>query len=196
MARKTIDRRVARTRAMLHEALLSLIAEKRYETITVEEICERANTGRSTFYAHYTGKDDLMRSGFKTLREAILGQHDAVSARPHHKNLGLGFSLAMFEHARDHAHLHRALVGNRGGTIALDAVRQVLCDVVRAEFAVAARRASKDGLPRELVVQFVVGAYMAVVTWWLEAGAKLSPSQIDAMFQRLVTNGIPHLAAS
>src|SRR5262245_14334642 len=81
MATTTIDRRVARTRAMLHEALLSLIAEKRYETITVEEICERANTARSTFYAHYTDKDDLMRSGFKTLRKTILGRHNAISAR-------------------------------------------------------------------------------------------------------------------
>ena len=196
MATTTIDRRVARTRAMLHEALLSLIAEKRYETITVEEICERANTARSTFYAHYTDKDDLMRCGFKTLRETILGRHNAVSARGHPENPGVAFSLAMFEHARDHAHLHRTLVGSRGGSIALDSVRRVLCEVVRAEFAAHGRRFSKDGLPREGVVQFVVGACMAVVTWWLEGGAKLSPSQIDAMFQRLVTKGIPHLGGS
>src|SRR5262245_43898475 len=104
MAKKTIDRRVARTRALLHEALLSLIAEKRYETITVEEICARVNTGRSTFYAHYTGKDDLMRSGFKQLRAAI--QEKTGTAPGAFQDRGLAFSLAMFEHVRDHAHLH------------------------------------------------------------------------------------------
>src|SRR5262245_45123225 len=57
-----IDRRVARTRAMLHQALLALIMEKGYEAISVADICERADVGRSTFYAHFTGKDDLKRS--------------------------------------------------------------------------------------------------------------------------------------
>ena len=72
-AKKPIDRRVARTRGMLHEALLSLIIEKGYEAVSVEDICERANVGRSTFYAHFTGKDDLKRSGLGHLRQATPG---------------------------------------------------------------------------------------------------------------------------
>ena len=66
-----IDRRVARTRAMLHQALLSLILQKGYEATTVEDICEAANVGRSTFYAHYTSKDDLKRSGLESLRRLL-----------------------------------------------------------------------------------------------------------------------------
>ena len=62
MAETTIDRRVAGTRAALHDALLKLVVEKAYEAITVEDICRRADVGRSSFYAHYTGKDDLMRA--------------------------------------------------------------------------------------------------------------------------------------
>jgi hypothetical protein len=46
------------------------------------------------------------------------------------------------------------------------------------------------GIPREFVVQYVVGAFMAVMTWWLDAGAKLSPQRIDAMFRRLAIEGI------
>jgi hypothetical protein len=49
---------------------------------------------------------------------------------------------------------------------------------------------AKSAMPRELVVQYVVGAYMAVVTWWLDGGAKLAPEKVDAMFQRLATEGI------
>jgi len=61
MTKKPIDRRVARTRAMLEQALVSLVPKKGYEAITIEDICDAANIGRSTFYGHYTGKDDLMR---------------------------------------------------------------------------------------------------------------------------------------
>ncbi|MCV9960322.1 TetR family transcriptional regulator C-terminal domain-containing protein [Pararhizobium sp. BT-229] len=46
-----------------------------------------------------------------------------------------------------------------------------------------------DAIPRELVVQYVVGAHMAVLTWWLDGGMKLPPDQIDAMFRQLVSEG-------
>src|SRR4051812_31721986 len=55
----TMDRRVARTRALLQDALIALIPELGYAAITVEDICEKADVGRSTFYTHYAGKDDL-----------------------------------------------------------------------------------------------------------------------------------------
>ena len=63
-----IDRRVARTRRTLHEALIRLIMRKGYDALTVQEIIDEADIGRATFYAHYRGKDDLLRGGFERLR--------------------------------------------------------------------------------------------------------------------------------
>jgi AcrR family transcriptional regulator len=60
-----VDRRVQRTRALLRDALMSLIAEKGYRAITVQNIIDRANLGRSTFYAHYQDKEDLLLSGME-----------------------------------------------------------------------------------------------------------------------------------
>ena len=101
----------------------------------------------------------------------------------------LSFSLTMFEHARDHKDLYRALVGGRGGSVALSTIRRILSGLVRDELAATAGKSvgkiPMDAVPRELEVQFVVGAYMAVLTWWLDGGAKLPPQQIDAMFRRL-----------
>lgn len=189
VAKRSIDRRVARTRGALHQALLSLILEKGYEAISVEDICERANIGRSTFYAHFTSKDDLKRSGLGHLRRELLEQHRSASASMPDGARLLGFSLPMFEHARDHAHLYRALVGSKGGAIALETIRETLCDFVRGELATTA---VKDGTsaPRELVVQHIVGAYMAVLTWWLDGGAKLLPQRVDEFFQQLMSEGI------
>ncbi len=191
MAKKPIDRRVARTRAMLQKAHISLILEKGYEAITVEDICEEANVGRSTFYAHYTSKDDLRRSGLENLRRLLVDRQKNALAMPGDiRHRSLGFSLAMFEHARDHIDLYRALVGGRGGAIALGTIRQILSDLVRNELAATVDKKSADVLPREFAVQYVVGAFMAVMTWWLDGGAKLPPQRIDAMFRRLATEGI------
>jgi AcrR family transcriptional regulator len=187
-----VDRRVSRTRVLLHNALLSLLSEKSYETITVEEICERANVGRSTFYAHYTGKDDLKRSGIDDHLRKLLAEHQRESLKRSGEpsDDGFGFSLAMFEHARDHRDLYRALAGGRGGAIALGTIRQVLSDAVREELRSAASRAHWHGRQLDVAVQFVVGGYMAVLTWWLDRGAKLPPDEVDALFRTLATKGV------
>jgi len=191
MAKKPIDRRVARTRAMLQQAHISLILKKGYEAITVDDICDAANVGRSTFYAHYTSKDDLRRSGLEHLRRLLVErQKEALARAGDIRERSLGFSLTMFEHARDHLDLYRALVGGRGGAIALGTIRQILSDLVRNELAAAATKKSADAIPRELVVQYVVGAFMAVMTWWLDGGAKLPPQRIDAVFRHLAIEGI------
>lgn len=191
LARDPIDRRIPRTRAMLQHALISLILKKDYEAITIQDICDAANVGRSTFYAHYTSKDDLKRSGLEHLRKELVDrQRDALATPGNIRDRSLGFSLSMFEHARDHKDLYRALVGDRGGTVALGSIRQILSHLVRNELAATVDKNSADVIPRELAVQYVVGAYMAVLTWWLDGGAKLPPQRIDAMFRRLATEGI------
>jgi AcrR family transcriptional regulator len=190
-ANHAIDRRIPRTRGTLQHALTSLILKKGYEAITIQDICDEANVGRSTFYAHYTSKDDLKRSGFEHLRKELVDRQTDARATPGDiRDRSLGFSLTMFEHARDHIDLYRALVGGRGGTVSLGQIRKILSDLVRNEFAATIDKNSADVIPRELVVQHVVGAYMAVLTWWLDGGAKLPPKRIDAMFRRLATEGI------
>src|SRR3981189_3348046 len=115
-SKAVIDRRIPRTRAMLQHALTSLILKKGYEAITIQDICDEANVGRSTFYAHYTSKDDLKRKGFEHLRKELVDrQREAQAASGEIKDRSLSFSLTMFEHARDHIDLYRARVAAPGG---------------------------------------------------------------------------------
>src|SRR5258708_26437058 len=132
MAKNAIDRRICRTRAMLQHALNSLILKKRYEAITVQDICDAANVGRSTFYAHYTSKDDLKRKGFEKLRKLLVDrQREALATAADRLDRSFGFPLAMFEHARDHVDHYRALVGGRGGALSLVRLSRIPFDFVR-----------------------------------------------------------------
>jgi len=76
-----MDRRAARTRRALHEALISLILRKGYDAVTIQEIIDEADVGRATFYAHYRGKEDLLRGGFEILRTELKAARDAASAK-------------------------------------------------------------------------------------------------------------------
>jgi len=169
-----IDRRVARTRAALHHVLLKLIIERGYDAISVQDICEAADIGRSTFYAHYTGKDDLKRSGLDHLKAALKGQGE-----------GLAFTRALFDHARDFLPHYRALKTGLGGSVSLEALRTVLFELVAEALPPGGTRFERD-----LRVRFVAGALISVLTGYLDGGAVEPPEAVDAQFHELMNGGI------
>ncbi len=176
-----IDRRAARTRTALHKALLSLVERKGYEEVSIRELTEEADVGRSTFYAHYTGKEDLLRSGFDNLRRELA---EAMEENP--GPTPFRFSRAMFEHAARHAETYLAMVGSRGSVIAIGEISRILSELVRRELPAGD---GNGGMPREVRVQFVVGTLVNLLTWWLERNPELTPADVNAMFRRLVLHG-------
>ncbi|TIR26369.1 MAG: TetR/AcrR family transcriptional regulator [Mesorhizobium sp.] len=188
---REIDRRSARTRKALHQALLELMLRKGYEALSVQDIIDEADVGRSTFYAHYTSKEDLLRSGFHMLREELTEAQSASHARAEaSRDDPLRFSAAMFEHAARYADHFRTMIGGRGGAVAENEIRLILSDMVRQELS----STLQDGtIPRDFVVQFVVGAFLTALNWWFERKPKLSPSEVDAMFRSLVLGGLAQM---
>jgi AcrR family transcriptional regulator len=185
---RTPDRRAARTRRVLHEAMISLILRKGYEAMTIQDIIDKADVGRSTFYAHFTGKEDLLRKGFETLRtELEVARQKAAAARDGHGNEELSFSLALFEHACAHTHIYRVIVGSRGAVVAANEIRRVLSELVRKDLCATTDR---GGVPRELLVRFVVGAFETVMMWLLERKPKTTPAEADKLFRSLTIGGI------
>jgi AcrR family transcriptional regulator len=184
---EVMDRRAARTRKALHAALMSLILRKGYDAITIQDIIDEADVGRSTFSAHYTGKEDLLRRGFATLRAELSdAQRTARSRAEGWPTEPFGFSLAMFEHASGYTDVYRALVGGRGGVVALSEIRRALAEIVTRDLGV------EDGatVPQEIRVEFIVGTFLTVLTWWLERRPELSPAEVDAIFRQLAISGI------
>src|SRR5579883_1946929 len=99
MAKKP-DRRVQRTQQLLEAALLSLIKEKEFDAISVQEIIDRANVGRATFYAHYDNKEDLLESGFDGLLETLREhQRAARTGRADGNERFFAFSRHLLTHA-------------------------------------------------------------------------------------------------
>ena len=92
-----VDRRIRRTQKSLHEALISLVLEKNYDSITVQEILDRADVGRSTFYAHFDGKDKLLLSGTHELRNTLNAalQRERSSAKTHEVITSAGLCLSV-----------------------------------------------------------------------------------------------------
>jgi len=187
----TMDRRALRTRSALHHALIRLILERDYDEISVSDITEAADVGRSTFYTHFTDKDDLLRKGTGRLRGLLFEQHETAAAGEVHPALRiLGFSRFMTVHLKEQHQLYRALMRGRAGPIIIGKIREFLSDLVRKELASIEDAAGQIAPAPEVAVQFVVGGYMSILTWWLDRGAREPAEEIERWFRDLALGGL------
>ena len=182
------DRRVQRTRASLHQALIALLLEQPYDSITVQQILDRANVGRSTFYTHFQDKDELLVHGVRGLQATLAAaQQRGRSPRGGAENI-IAFSRTMFEHAHEYRKVYHALVLTRVWPHLRQRIQNALTDLVRKECNAEMKRVRRPGskLPAELFVHYVGATFMTVLTWWIDHNSALSPAEIDQVFRALV----------
>ena len=185
------DRRVGRTRKLLEDALYDLIVEKGYDAVTVQDIIDRANIGRSTFYAHYTDKKQLLFSHFGELEAELSEQQRLVRARTTDPVERLfGFSLAMFQHAHQYRRVWGAMVGKQSGLAVVKQIQQTLEKIVGREVTALVPRGSLTAVPPAVITKFIVNSLLGLHTWWMDEGARYSAEEVDRMFRVLTKPGI------
>lgn len=175
------DRRSRRTRRLLGDAFVALLQEQRYDTITVQEIIDRANVGRSTFYAHYLDKEDLLQSEIAGVVERLGTHMDGAPG-----GARLIPSLALLRHLQERQDLYRALARGRAIEPALRAMREQLSRHAEARLAALLPAGRTPAPPLPVVAQHVAGALLALFGWWLERDMPEPAEQIDAYFLDLV----------
>ncbi|MCL7454893.1 MAG: TetR/AcrR family transcriptional regulator [Anaerolineae bacterium] len=189
MAKGKVDRRVQRTRQLLHDALIDLILEKGYDRTTVQDIIDRANVGRSTFYAHYLDKQDLLESGLARLREE-LGQNLAGDDGAEGAEWMLLPSLALFRHTGQQHHLFRAMIGGTGIDVVVKTIDEALTAHAQALLDQLIAERGQPCVPPRVMVTYLVGALMALLTWWLDNDMPYPPEQMDQTFRELTVSGV------
>jgi AcrR family transcriptional regulator len=189
---RAVDRRIQRTRQLLHGSLMGLIQEKGFEGLSVQDIIDRANVGRATFYAHFDSKEDLLASGIENLRESLKErQRQARSAGGSDERL-FAFGRELFTHANEHRTVFRAMVGKRSGAVVQQLLQKMLVDLVREEVkGTCAGKANET--PIEAVSQFIGGGLFGLLMWWGNGNMRMAVDDVDSMFRRLA---IPPLKAA
>jgi AcrR family transcriptional regulator len=174
--------------------MLSLIQEQGFEALTVQQIIDRANVGRATFYAHFDNKDDLLASGFEDLRASLHArQRDAFSRGRTVEERVFAFSQEMFTHANEYRDVFRAMVGKQSGATVQRLLHKLLVDLVRDDVKTAVARAESTAVPAEALVQFIAGALFGLLMWWIDGKMRLSVAEVNALFRKLA---IPALKAA
>ena len=174
---------------------MSLVRDKKYEAITVQDILDRADVGRSTFYMHFRNKDDMLRNGLENLdRRVRFAQATAESPSSRSYERIIGFSLAMFEHASQFRAVHRALLGPGGEGVVRRHLHYLLTEVVSLEIESQfhLRKQARSPVSTELLTHFIVSTYISTLNWWITSKNSLTPKEVDAAYRQLV---LPCLAS-
>lgn len=190
MQEDKIDRRIQRTEQAFREALISLLIKKGYAEISVQDILDQANMGRSTFYAHYRDKKDLLISGFKSILDDFVkeytlfaGQH--ADPENHEREL----TLFLFQHANEHRLLFKSMAGKKGGEEIHLVAQEYLTQVIKTYFTQHYHNKSSR-YPMNLLANYTINSFLVVLGWWLEQSATITPQEINTIFWDIAGPGI------
>lgn len=162
MSQQPENLRVRRTRKLLRDALIELIEEHGFDTLTVGEITERAMVSRAAFYRNYQDKYDLVEQIFF---EAISELNKAVTSPENHTPENFA---RFFDHILEYERMYRALLGRKGSPWFVLKMRSTLIDVIKSWQPLE----NRNFYPRsdDMVPHITAAMLIEAVTWWLENG--------------------------
>src|SRR5690348_2078511 len=180
------DARIRRTQERLGMALLQLILEKPFDSVTVQDVLDRAAVGRSTFYLHFRDKNDLLLSQLEMFLEIM---STTLSARKEHSHR-LAPVSEMFEHIGEQKRIYRALAESGRLHDFFDLAQGYFARGIEQRLRESSRPSKP--LEGELAVRAfaLAGSLLALLRWWLDRGAKESPREMDELFHRMVWDGL------
>ena len=176
------DRRVRKTRKLLSDALRSLLLEKGYESVTIQEILDRADVGRSTFYTHFESKEHLLvgQEPMERLIAELNEPRPGLSEKPQ-----INF-LALFQHVIDNAELAKSAIGTESGDILLNLIRENLY------FRIVEHYGLPSGSPRREIDMFLLtaeasaSALIRMLEGWIERNLPFTAEEMTVKCQQLL----------
>lgn len=176
------DRRVGKTRRALQEALITLILERGYETLRVQDVLDRADVGRTTFYAHFYDLRDLLDSEFEVLQrefEAHMADHSTETSI-------WDLSRLVFEHAGRYQALYKAVAGKDSGRMIQANLHQYLSTQISSRLKVAHWKADPP-VALDMLEHHLASTLIALLSYWLDNGLTHSAEEMAEYYQALVS---------
>jgi AcrR family transcriptional regulator len=183
------DRRAVRTQRMVKQALMELMHSMRYEDITVQHILDRADIGRSTFYAHYPDKDDVARQLLEEMMESI-----THGVKPETAEKSAAFPIAeMFSHLQSQLSARGIWQSSRGREYLFSVGQAYWNRRIERELTARLGKRGASRVPIPVAARMVTGAATSLIDWWIKQKMPYSPEEMQEMFNRVMMPGIRSL---
>jgi AcrR family transcriptional regulator len=181
-AKKKTDARVRRTRDALGDALIALMQEKPFDAVTVQDVLDRAHVGRSTFYSHFSDKDDLLMSDVDEFFESV---SMALSMRGDKSDRVFPVK-EFFSHVAEVQQFINALTTSGKMQENMELAREHAARGIERRLSELPRGHGIPAKDRPAIAVAHAGALLSLLTWWIDRGMRQSPAEMDALFHRMV----------
>jgi len=183
-----MDRRQQKTRKAIFAAFSTLLARKSYTRITVQDIIDGANIGRSTFYAHFETKDDLVKEMCTDIFQHVFSTHlDTEST--HDFSLMEGNPDAMITHILYHLQDSKkdvtALLSSEGGALFLQFFKQFLNELI-TQHILSTVQHPNSSIPEAFLINHISGSFLEMVKWWAAQGMEPVPEELAGWFGKVI----------
>ena len=175
---KQADLRVRRTRKLLWEALMAELSERTFEEITVTDICERAMVHRTTFYKHYEDKYALLEQGIRQMYDDLMAGEEHKPPNAYSVEHPPPYLIRLFEHAAQHQRFYKLMLCGEGIGRFQKLVKEYIAEVASAKMRELSPNNQYLAVPLAIHAQYISGAALSIMAWWLENDMPLSPHQM------------------
>jgi AcrR family transcriptional regulator len=180
------ERRRLRTRKQLIDATLKLVLERGFDAITIQDITDRADLGRGTFYIHFKDKSDVVWAAIRDMiREMEQTAHRDYDRRtPQVEYYAL---QNLFRHGQDNRSLYRVVFGKQGSAMLAWRMQDLLANIFLYDLERAPSAGRRElGVPDEMLAQMLTGLIVRTLSWWLESPRKYSAEEMAAFTYRML----------
>jgi AcrR family transcriptional regulator len=171
------DRRSLRTRKMLWEALIALIQEKEYSEITIQDIADRANVNRVTFYLHYRDKRDLLESSVEVIFNDLTSKITPLTGENFRLDIPPEGMVIVYRYIAENAKFYRIILGENGIPFLVNRFRKYLSELTIQRFQLLTTPEGQGRVPLEIVAEYAAGSIIGLINWWLENDMPISPEE-------------------
>jgi AcrR family transcriptional regulator len=184
------DRRIQRTRQLLRDALLALIAEKGYHNITVQDVTDRANVARTTFYLHYKDIDDLLFSSMADMYEDLFAQWHKRTPSILDSSANPQGDVEAFQHVAQYAQFYKVMMSENGSMKFMVRVQQYLTHAMEQALRRYMPVDHEPTVPLDVLAAMLAGVEIGVMMWWIGNDMPYTPEAMARLCDRFSGPGI------
>lgn len=171
-----MDRRIAKTKRAIFQAFLTLLNDKGYDDMRVQDVIDLADVGRSTFYAHYASKEALLEELCHDLFHHLFTDREDADVKT--------LLAHIFKHFRTNQDRVASLLLSRNAYFLRELEAELKHDIFPK--VVEDYMQGKGNLPEDLLVHFVVTTFVETVSWWLQQRKKVDEATLTEYYVRLL----------
>ncbi len=189
-----MDRRQKKSREAIMNAFISLLSEKSYNQISVQEIIDAADVGRTTFYAHFETKDYLLKELCEELCAHMISSANGYISDNHGAAAGSIF-LHLFVHFRENNQNILSLLASPNNEIFLRYFKNTLKELISVQYS-ESDELKRSGLPEDYLLDFIASSFVETIYWWISHRMQESPETIASYFYAVISPAVEKISVA